>query len=146
MRKLVMTALVAGAMAASAPAAAQELPVKGGDYWEVTAVTVDDGRFPDYADFLAGQFRKQSEFSKSKGWLKGYYILSNVNSRADEPDLYLVRIYDHVATPAEEIQREKEMNAFAAQTTRQQQAGSGQRATYRHLKGTMLLQELLWSK
>jgi len=141
-----MGALGAGVLAFAVPAAAQELPVKSGDIWDVTAVSVDDGHFPDYADFLAGQFRKQSEFAKSKGWLKGYHILSNVNPRADEPDLYLVRIYDHVATPAEDIQREKEMNAFAAQSTRQQAAGSGQRATFRHLKGSMMLQELLWTK
>jgi len=147
MHKLMLGALGAATMMlASVPAWSQELPVKGGDVLEVTSVTVDDGHFPDYADFLAGQFRKQSEFAKSKGWLRGYHILSNVNPRADEPDLYLVRVYDHVATPAEDIQREKEMNAFMAQTTRQGAAGSAQRATFRHLKGSMMLQEMLWTK
>jgi len=86
------------------------------------------------------------EFQKSKGWIKGYHILANVNARDGEPDLYLVTIFDHVTTPAEDIAREKEANAFLAQTTRQSMAGSGQRATYRHLKGDMLLQEQLWSR
>jgi hypothetical protein len=33
-----------------------------------------------------------------------------------------------------------------AQTTRQGAAGSGHRATYRKLRGDMLLQELLWAR
>ena len=90
MRKLMIAALGAATMAVAMPAAAQELPVKSGDFWDVTSVKIDDGHFADYADFLANDFRKQSEFAKSKGWIKGYYILSNVNPRGDEPDLYLV--------------------------------------------------------
>ena len=86
------------------------------------------------------------EFQKSKGWIKDYYILSNNNKRAGEPDLYLVTIFDHVTTPAEDIAREKEFNAYMAQNTRQQDAGSGQRAKFRKLGGNFLLQELRWSK
>ncbi|HSQ99394.1 MAG TPA: hypothetical protein VLM36_05710 [Sphingomicrobium sp.] len=145
MRKLILTALAAGTLLCSMPAAAQELPVKTGDFWDVGSVTIDDGHFGDYADFLASQYRKNMEFRKSKGWIKGYYILANVNKRQGEPDLYLVTIFDHVTTPAEDIQREKEANAFLQQTTRQSMAGSGQRATYRHLGSDMLLQEMVWS-
>jgi hypothetical protein len=146
MRKMMLAVLGAGTMLLTAPLAAQELPLKSGEYWDVGAITVDDGHFGDYADFLASQFRKQNEFSKSKGWIKGYHILANVNARDGEPDLYLVTIFDHVPTPAEDIQREKEMNAFLAQSTRQGMAGSAHRATFRHLKGDMLLQELNWSR
>jgi hypothetical protein len=138
-------ALGAGSLALSVPVAAQELPLKTGDFWDVGAITIDDGHFGDYADFLAATYRKNMEFQKSKGWIKGYHILSNVNKRAGEPDLYLVTIFDHVTTPAEDIQREKEANAFLKQTTRQGMAQSGQRATYRHLGSDMLLQEMNWS-
>jgi hypothetical protein len=145
-KKFILAALGATALVLPSTASSQELPLRGGDFWDVGAVTVDDGHFGDYADFLAGQFRKNMEFQKSKGWIKGYHILVNVNARDGEPDLYLVTIFDHVTTPAEDIAREKEANAFLAQTTRQSMAGSGQRATYRHLKGDMLLQEQLWSR
>jgi len=145
MRKLILAALGAGSMLCAVPSAAQELPLKTGDFWDVGAITIDDGHFGDYADYLANQYRKQMEFQKTKGWIKGYYILSNVNKRAGEPDLYLVTIFDHVTTPAEDVQREKEANAFLQQTTRQALAGSGQRATYRHLGSDMLLQEMTWS-
>jgi len=100
----------------------------------------------DFERVLAGEFRKRNDFAASKGWIKGYHILSNINPRDGEPDLYLVTIFDHQTTPAEDIQREKELNAFMAQTTRQSAAGSGHRATYRKQKGDMLLQELVWSR
>jgi hypothetical protein len=145
MRKLVFSALGAAMMLTAVPAWGQELPLKGSYFWDVGAITIDDGHFGDYADYLAGQYRKNMEFQKSKGWIKDYYIFSNVNKRADEPDLYLVTVFDHVTTPAEDIQREKETNAFLQQTTRQSMAGSGQRATYRHLGSDMLLQQLVFA-
>ena len=145
MRKIILAALGAGTMLWSASVPAQELPVKSGDFWDVGSITIDDGHFGEYADFLASQYRKNMEFQKSKGWIKGYHVLANVNKRAGEPDLYLVTVFDHVTTPAEDIQREQDMNAFLQQTTRQSMAGSGQRATYRHLGSDMLLQEMVWS-
>ena len=145
MRKLILAALGAGTLLWSLPASSQELPLKSGDFWDVGAITIDDGHFPQYADFLAGQYRKNMEFQKSKGWIKGYFILANVNKRKDEPDLYLVTIFDHMTTPAEDIQREKDLNAFLAQSSRDSAAQSGQRATYRHLGSDMLLQQRTWS-
>ena len=145
MRKMMLGVLGAAAMLWPVSVAAQELPLKSGDFWDVGSITVDDGHMGDYADFLAAQYRKNMEFQKSKGWIKNYYILSNVNKRAGEPDLYLVTVFDHVTTPAEDIQREKDMNAFLKQTTRQGMAGSGQRASYRHLGSDMLLQQMVWS-
>ena len=88
------------------------------------------------------QYRKSQDFAKSKGWIKDYYILANANKRADEPDLYLVTVFDHVTTPAEDEAREKEINAFLATSARQGDRESGARAKYRKLGGNMLLQEL----
>jgi hypothetical protein len=141
-----LTALGAATMLFAYPAAAQDIPLVNGSYWNVTEVTIDDGHFSTYADYLAGQYRKQQDFSKSKGWIKDYYILGNTNKRAGEPDLYLVQIFDHMTTPAEDIAREKEMNTFLAETTRQGEAGSGARAKYRHIGGSMLLQEQLFRR
>src|SRR4029079_2838606 len=114
MRRLMLGALGAGCLALSFPAVAQALPLVGGDYWDVTSVKIDDGHFGDYADFLTTQFRKENDFSKSKGWIKAYYIFGNVNPRKDEPDLYLVTVSDRIPTPAEAIARNKELNAYMA--------------------------------
>ena len=101
MRNLMMGALCAATMICAFPAAAQEVPLVGGDYWDVAAIKIDDGHFADYADFLVTDSRKQNEYAKSKGWIKAYYILSNNNPRKDEPDLYLVTVSDRIPTPAE---------------------------------------------
>ena len=69
--------------------------------------------------------------------------MSNNNNRKDEPDLYLVTVSDRVPTPAEQIARNKEMNTYLQSNDRKQIAGSGQRATYRHITGDMLLQQLV---
>jgi len=146
MRKTMLAALGAATMLFAYPAAAQDIPLVNGNFWTVTEVTIDDGHFSTYADYLAGSYRKQQDFAKAKGWIKDYYILANGNKRAGEPDLYLVQIFDHVTTPAEDIAREKESNAYMAQTTRQGEAGSGDRAKYRHIGGNMLLQEQTYRK
>lgn len=147
MYKLMFGALGAATiMLAALPAAAQDFPVKGGDYWQVAEVTIDDGHFGDYADHLAGAYRKTEDFAKSKGWIKNYYILSNVNKRANEPDLYLVTITDHLTTPAEDEARSKELDAYLQSSARQQDSQSGARAKFRHLGGTMLLQEMVYRK
>lgn len=146
MNKVMLGALGAATMALSVPTIAQDVPLKGGNFWTVAEITIDDGHFGDYADHLAGAYRKNMDFSKSKGWLKNSYILSNVNKRAGEPDLYLVTISDHVTTPAEDEAREKELNAFLATTTRDQDKQSGVRAKFRKLGGSLLLQELLYKK
>jgi hypothetical protein len=143
MRKIILTALGAAMMLTSIPAFAQDLPLVGGDYWDVTGIKIDDGHFADYADFLVSDSRKQNEFAKSKGWIKAYYILSNNNNRKDEPDLYLITVSDRMATPAEQIARNKEMNAYLQSDDRKEIAGSGHRATYRHITGDMLLQQLV---
>jgi hypothetical protein len=139
----VLGALGATMLLSAVPANAQNLPLVGGDYWDVTAVKIDDGHFGDYADFLVNKARKQNEYAKSKGWIKAYYILSNNNPRKDEPDLYLVTVSDRMPTPAEQIARNKEMNTFLQSDDRKEIAASGQRATYRHITGDMLLQELV---
>ena len=128
------------------PAAAQDFPLKGGDFWSVAEVTIDDGHFGDYADHLAGLYRKSMDFQKSKGWIKASYILSNVNKRVGEPDLYLVTIADRPTTPAEDEARAKEINAHLQSSARQSDAQSGERAKYRKLGGNMLLQELVYRK
>jgi hypothetical protein len=146
MFKSLFVALCASTVALASPAAAQDYPLKGGNFWAVAEITIDDGHAGDYADHLAGAYRKNVEFSKSKGWMKNSYILSNVNKRAGEPDLYLVTISDRVTSPAEDEAREKELNAFLATTARDQDKQSGVRAKYRKLGGSMLLQELLYKK
>jgi hypothetical protein len=146
MKKTMLATLGVATMLFAVPAAAQDIPLVNGNFWNVTEISIDDGHFSSYADYLADEWRKQQDFAKSKGWIKDYYILGNTSKRVGEPDLYLVQVFDHMTTPAEDITREKEMNAFMARTTRQGEAGSGTRAKYRKVGGSMLLQEQVYRK
>ncbi|WP_394999438.1 hypothetical protein [Sphingomonas sp.] len=146
MHKLMMVALGAVAMSLAMPAAAQDIPLKGGDYWTVADVMIDDGHGADYADYLAGQYRKQMDWQISKGYIKSYKILNNVHKRAGEADLYLVTVFDHMPTNAESEARNAAANAYMATTDRAMEAGSGERAKYRHLGSSMLLQENVWRR
>ena len=142
MRKPIFAALGAATLVIAVPAAAQEIPIVPGDYWEVTEVDVQDGQFGAYADYLASQWRRNQEFAKSKGWIKDYHVFGTVNARAGEPDLYLVAVYERQPTAKEQIEREKEQNAFMKLDTRQQDTAFGGRATMRKIGGSMLMQEL----
>lgn len=146
MNKSVLAAIGGMALMFSAPVFAQDYPLDPGSYWDVTEVTIDDGHFGDYADFLAGQWKASQEFAKSKGWIKDYHVIANIYKRANEPDLYLVSIYDRVPTAAEQMAREKEFDAFMKNSGRQREAGSAERAKYRHVGGTSMLQELVFKK
>ena len=146
MRKTLIAALGAVTMLFAIPAAAQDFPIVGGNYWTVAEITIDDGHAGDYADHLAGLYRKSIDFQKSKGWIKASYILSNVNKRAGEPDIYLITISDRPTTPAEDEARAKETNTYLQSSARQGDAQSGERAKYRHLGSSMLLQEQVYRK
>lgn len=141
-----LAALGAATMLLTTPASAQEIPIIPGDYWEVTEIDVNDGQFGAYADYLATQWRKSQEFSKSKGWIKDYHVFGTVNARAGEPDLYLVTVYERQPTAAEQMAREKEFNAFMQQDSRQQGAAFAGRGPMRKVGGSMLMQMLKFRK
>lgn len=146
MRNRMLGVLGAAAMICGVPAAAQDIPLAPGDYWEVTEIDIEDGQFGAYADYLASQWRRSQEFSKSKGWIKDYYVFGTVNARAGEPDMYLVSVYERPPSAAEMIARQKEMNAFMQRDSRQQGAAFAGRAKMRKVGGSMLMQRLLFQR
>ena len=143
-RKFVsVLALGAAAATMSAVATAEDQwPLVFGDYWEVTGIDIKDGGGLQYAQFLAGEWKDNLEFSKSQGWIKGYKIFSNVHARANEPDLYLVTISESLESAAVGEQRFKEYQAWRKKTIQQMQSESGNRAEYREVMSDSLLQEM----
>lgn len=146
MRKSLRRAVLvlAGCMAATMMTTsvfAQEWPLVAGDYWSVTGVEIKDGGGLKYANWLADEWKKNSEFAKSKGWLKDYRIFDNVHARAGEPNLYLVRIFEDMPSGPEGEKRYAEYMEWAAKSETQMETESGNRAEYRTVLSTMLLQE-----
>jgi hypothetical protein len=138
------TLIIAGAISIlwMQRAAAFEWPMVAGDYWDVAGIYVKDGGGLKYANFLAGEWRKQQEFAKSKGWLKGYMVFENTSPRAGEPNLYLVSIVESFPSGAETEKREKEFEAWAKKSTEVMESEAGNRAEFREVKDSFVLREL----
>ena len=126
----------------SAGASAEEWPLVGGDYWEVTGIDIKDGGGWKYANWLATEWRENLEFSKSKGWIKDYMIIANVHNRSDEPDLFLIRVREDVPSGEEGEKRQKEYLEWQTKSIEKMVGESGNRAEYRTVMSTSLLQIL----
>lgn len=140
-KMLLMTAMVAG-LVCSKPTAAQESAYTPGSYMVVQGISIEDGQFENYMDYLNATYRRSQDFARQQGWTTGYRIFANVNRRAGEPDLYLITEMPRMATPQEDVERERQLNEHLAQTTRQATEQSGRRVTMRSLGSNTLLQEL----
>lgn len=145
-KSICVLALGAASLTVTTVASADEWPLVSGSYWEVTGINVKDGGGLKYAAWLATEWKKNLEFSKSKGWIKDYKILANEHARAGEPDLYLVRIVDSIVSGAEGEKRQAEYQEWQKKTIAQMDAESGNRAEYREVMGTTLLQEMTFRK
>lgn len=132
----------ASSLTISSGVLAEEWPLVGGDYWEVTGIDIKDGGSWKYSNWLATEWRKNLEFSKSQGWIKDYMILINVHNRSDEPDLYLVRVREDIPSGAEGDKRQKEYQEWAAKSIEKMVGESGNRAEYRTVMSSSLLQVL----
>lgn len=144
MKKILLAAALAAGlgMSMSAPAAAQSASYTPGGYMAVQGIYIEDGQFENYMDYIADRYRASQEIAKQKGWISSYRIFANVNARADEPDLYLLVESPRMASPQEQMERERQANEAMRQTTRQAEEGSGARVKMRRLGSNILLQEL----
>jgi hypothetical protein len=138
---ILATCAVAG-FALAQPVVANENPFTTGNYWEVTGIHIKDGSSLAYAQFLAAEWRANQEFSKSKGWIKDYFVLGNSYPRKGEPDVYLITVFETMASTAEAEKRDAEFREWRKKTITQMQKESGDRAVIRELGSSMLLQEL----
>jgi hypothetical protein len=133
-------------LAFAAPALAQTDPMMGGDFVDVSAISIDDGHYLDYANHLAGMWRANQEYAKSQGWITGYEVLANVNKRAGEPDLILVVRFKSIPDAAEGERRAKMYRDHVKLTDAQMEAASGDRAKFRKVLGSQLWQVLSFRK
>ena len=131
-----------GALAMNVAQAQDEPPFISGDYWEVTGIKTADGAGLKYARWLAGEWRKNSEFAKSQGWIKDFMVISNVHARSDEPDLYLIRVFENMATVEQGEERRKKYMEWAKKSMDKMAEESGNRAEYRTVMSTSLLRHM----
>lgn len=135
-------AIVWSSLSLNTAAVADEWPLVGGDYWIVTGIDIADGGGWKYANWLATEWRKNLEYTKSKGWIKDYMIIANVHNRSDEPDLYLIRVVEDVPSGAEFEERQKAFQEWNEKSIEKMVGESGNRAEYRTIMSTSLLQAM----
>ena len=129
-----------------AASAQSEFPLEGAGWVEVSGIHIDDGHNLDYANHLAGMWRKGQDFAKAQGWITDYQVLTNVNPREGEPDVYLMTWFPAFATKQEEERRDELYRQHMAMTDSQMEAASGKRADYRKVGSSMLLRQQTWRK
>lgn len=137
--------LACGAMMilAASAAVADEWPLASGDFWSVTGIKVKDGGDYKYAQWLATEWKKSTDFAKSKGWIKDAKILYNQYPRQGEADIYLITISESIPSGPESDKRGQEYQAWMKKTFETMVGESGNRAEYRTALGSELLQEAI---
>lgn len=134
-------------LAVSLPATAQdENPWKAGNYWNVSGIHVKDGGGLKYAQYLATEWVRMQEYSKSQGWISDFMVLSNTHPREGEPNLYLITIAPSLPSSDEADKRGRMMREFNKTTIAQMQAQSAGRAEIRELGSQMQLRQLVLRK
>ena len=140
--RVVSSLIVAAAFLLSAAASlADEWPLAAGDFWEVSGIDTKDGGEFKYAEWLATEWRQNVEFAKSKGWIKDVKIVYNVYPRKGEADIYLIWIRESIPTGAESEKRGQEFQEWRNKTIAKMVGESGNRAEYREVLSSSLLQE-----
>ena len=138
----VLIVILFGVSAMNIAQAQEDPPFISGDYWEVTGVKTADGAGLKYARWLADEWRKNNEFAKSQGWIKDFMVINNVHARADEPDLYLIRVFENMATVEEGEERRKKYMQWVKKSMDKMAEESGNRAEYRTVMSTSLLRHM----
>jgi hypothetical protein len=141
-REMLVALVFVAAMVPTTQALAEEWPLVQGDHWEVTGIHLKDGGALSYANFLANEWPQDQEFAKSKGWIKSYTVLVNAYPRKGEPDLYLIAITEGVPSGPEGEKRNAEYMAWSKTSIADQQKASGNRAEFREVGSSSLLQEM----
>ena len=117
-------------------------PLVSGDFWEITGVDIKPGGGLYYANHLADRWRASQEFAKSQGWIKDYMVFGNYYNRTGEPDLYLVTIMEKIPSGPESEAQYEAFREWAEASTAQLASENADRAEFREITGTSLLQEL----
>jgi hypothetical protein len=140
-------ALMAVALATVAftmtPALAQRSAAEPGNYASISMIKTLPGQFENYVDYLNSKWKEQQAWAKSKGYILNYRVWTNIDARANEPDLYLIVEFKDWPSNAESKLRQDEFVAMMKQDEHAMDAAAGQRGPMRTLMGSMTVQEIV---
>ncbi len=142
--KLLLVPLFLFAAIFAVPAAAADSETYGnGAVWLVTMIKTKPGHFDDYMRFLATQWKAAQEVSKKRGLVIDYKVLTAIDPRDIEPDLYVMVEYKNMAVlDASREEEDSQIKAVFGSKTASLQADVD-RDNIRTLRGMMLTRELI---
>jgi len=143
--KIQFAFLIASAALLATPALAQDMArsYDNGPVWSVSSIQTKPGHFDEYMHFLATTWKAEQEDSKKKGWVLDYKVLTSVDPRDNEPDLFLMIEYKNMAVMDVSLDElEAQTKKLQGSITASNKAFAG-RETIRTERGTVLTRELI---
>ena len=143
MKRFVASLLTAAALSA-APALAQDArPYDNGPVWVISNIQTKDGHFNDYMRYVSTSWKALQEDSKKRGWVLDYKVLTDVDQRDNEPDLYLMIEYKNMAAMDVSLDElDAQTKALEGSVTASDKAFAA-RDTIRTLRGSIIARELI---
>jgi len=143
--KLLIASLLAATAWAAAPALAQdERPYDNGPVWVLSNIQTKTGHFDDYMRYVATSWKAKQEDSRKRGWILGYKVLTAVDARDNEPDIYLMVEYKNMAAmdvSLDEVDAQtKKLEGSVVASNR----AFGERDKLRALRGSIVTRELIF--
>ena len=141
--KLLLAALAATAMFASAPAfAADEGPAfEVGTVWDFSQVLTKDGHFDDYMAWLDTGWKAQEEALMKAGVIIGYKVYLVENPRQGEPDIVLAQEYKNMAAFDRSVAEGYALQAKIAGSLPKANAEQAARGSIRTILGEVRMRE-----
>ena len=144
MKLLIASLLVATAWAAAPALAQDERPYDNGPVWVLSNIQTKTGHFDDYMRYVATSWKAKQEDSRKRGWILGYKVLTAVDARDNEPDIYLMVEYKNMAAmdvSLDEVDAQtKKLEGSVVASNR----AFGERDKLRALRGSIVTRELIF--
>ena len=143
--KLFIASLLAAATWAAAPALAEDArSYDNGPVWVVSNIQTKTGHFDDYMRYVATSWKAKQEDSRKRGWILGYKVLTAVDARDNDPDIYLMVEYKNMAAmdvSLDEVDAQtKKLEGSVVASNR----AFGERDKLRALRGSIVTRELIF--
>jgi hypothetical protein len=141
------TLCAAGVLGAAA-AQAQAVPrnYDRGPVTLVQEVEVKPGQMNAYMQDLANGWRRQMEEGKREGRILSYAISEPVDARGGEPNLYLITVFKDLAAMDRPFAEGEKSSAALFGSLDQAHDAQMKRESLRTLRGSMLMQDLEFTK
>ena len=142
--KILVATFLAGAALTVAPALAQDVrPYDNGPVWSVSSIQTKNGHLNDYMHYVDTMWKAEQEDSKRRGWVIDYKVLTAVDPRDNEPDLFLMVEYKNMAAMDVSLDELDAQTKALEGSVAASDKGFADRDKIRSLRGTILTRELI---